>query len=417
MTKKPSYRFAGYTESWVEKKLGEVAESFDYGLNASAKEFDGVNKYIRITDIDDFSNEFLKTNLTSPDVKIDESSDYLLSEGDILFARTGASTGKTYYYKKTDGVVFFAGFLIRARIKEDNDYKFIFQNTLTKNFKKYVDITSQRSGQPGVNAKEYANFLLSLPSLPEQTAIGSFFQDIDQLISLQQRKLEVLKEQKKTYLKLLFPAKGQTKPALRFAGFEDEWKEVKLGEVFDIVTDYVANGSFESLRNNVRTYEKDNFAYMIRLQDASNSWKGPWLYTDEKGYNFLSKSRLFKDDILMSNVGTVGRFFQVPELDRPMTLAPNSVLIRSTSSNNQFLYFMMLTANIQDQITMRKTPGVQDKINKTDFNKVIATLPALSEQEAIGSFFQDLDKAIAKQEEKVNQLKESKQTLLRKMFI
>ena len=122
MTKKPSYRFTGYAEPWEEKKLGEVAESFDYGLNASAKEFDGVNKYIRITDIDDFSNEFLKTNLTSPDVKIDESSDYLLSEGDILFARTGASTGKTYYYKKTDGVVFFAGFLIRARIKEDNDY-------------------------------------------------------------------------------------------------------------------------------------------------------------------------------------------------------------------------------------------------------------------------------------------------------
>ena len=73
--------------------------------------------------------------------------------------------------------------------------------------------------------------VLTFPSLPEQTAIGSFFQDIDQLISLQQRKLEVLKEQKKTYLKLLFPAKGQIKPALRFAGFEDDWKEVKLGEV------------------------------------------------------------------------------------------------------------------------------------------------------------------------------------------
>ena len=77
---------------------------------------------------------------------------------------------------------------------------------------------------------------ISLPSLPEQTAIGSFFRDIDQLISLQQRKLEVLKEQKKTYLKLLFPAKGQTKPALRFAGFEDDWKEVKLGEVGETYT-------------------------------------------------------------------------------------------------------------------------------------------------------------------------------------
>lgn len=205
-------------------------------------------------------------------------------------------------------------------------------------------------------------------------------------------------------------------PSYRFTGLEDDWKEVKLGEVFDIVTDYVANGSFESLRNNVKTYEKDNFAYMIRLQDASNSWKGPWLYTDEKGYNFLSKSRLFKDDILMSNVGTVGRFFQVPELDRPMTLAPNSVLIRSTSSNNQFLYFMMLTANIQDQIAMRKTPGVQDKINKTDFKKVIATLPSLLEQTAIGSFFQDIDQLISLQQRKLEVLKEQKKTYLKLLF-
>ena len=205
-------------------------------------------------------------------------------------------------------------------------------------------------------------------------------------------------------------------PSYRFTGLEDDWKEVKLGEVFDIVTDYVANGSFESLRNNVKTYEKDNFAYMIRLQDASNSWKGPWLYTDEKGYNFLSKSRLFKDDILMSNVGTVGRFFQVPELDRPMTLAPNSVLIRSTSSNNQFLYFMMLTANIQDQIAMRKTPGVQDKINKTDFKKVIATLPSLPEQTAIGSFFQDIDQLISLQQRKLEVLKEQKKTYLKLLF-
>lgn len=205
-------------------------------------------------------------------------------------------------------------------------------------------------------------------------------------------------------------------PSYRFTGLEDDWKEVKLGEVFDIVTDYVANGSFESLRNNVKTYEKDNFAYMIRLQDASNSWKGPWLYTDEKGYNFLSKSRLFKDDILMSNVGTVGRFFQVPELDRSMTLAPNSVLIRSTSSNNQFLYFMMLTANIQDQIAMRKTPGVQDKINKTDFKKVIATLPSLPEQTAIGSFFQDIDQLISLQQRKLEVLKEQKKTYLKLLF-
>lgn len=410
MTKKPSYRFAGYTESWVEKKLGEVAESFDYGLNASAKEFDGVNKYIRITDIDDFSNEFLKTNLTSPDVKIDESSDYLLSEGDILFARTGASTGKTYYYKKTDGVVFFAGFLIRARIKEDNDYKFIFQNTLTKNFKKYVDITSQRSGQPGVNAKEYANFLLSLPSLPEQTAIGSFFQDIDQLISLQQRKLEVLKEQKKTYLKLLFPAKGQTKPALRFVGFEDDWKEVKLGEVTELKrgltykpTSVVENGTRVLRSSNIdgdvfKKQEDDIF-----VEDSSVTIPyvqfGDILITAANGSSKLvGKHAIIEDSEKMVH----GGFMLLARSKQYKFL--NALL--SSEWYSRFINVSVSGGN-----------GAIGNLSKSNLEKEIVLCPTIPEQQAIGSFFKDLDKTVAKQEEKVNQLKESKQTLLRKMFI
>lgn len=401
MTKKPSYRFAGYTEPWEEKKLGEVAESFDYGLNVSAKEFDGVNKYIRITDIDDFSNEFLKTNLTSPDVKIDESSDYLLSEGDILFARTGASTGKTYYYKKTDGVVFFAGFLIRARIKEDNDYKFIFQNTLTKNFKKYVDITSQRSGQPGVNAKEYANFLLSLPSLPEQTAIGSFFQDIDQLISLQQRKLEVLKEQKKTYLKLLFPAKGQKKPALRFSGFEDEWQRQNFG---DYLVEYnektVVENQHEllsSTNNGIeprigRVSGESNLGYKVLKKDMivlspQNLWLGNINYNSKYDLGIVSPSY---------------KIFNIENVDKKFI----SILIR-----HPYMIYEYGQASVQGASVVRRNLDIDL------FNSIQILLPSLEEQSLIGSFFQDLDKAIAKQEEKVNQLKESKQTLLRKMFI
>ena len=395
MTKKAALRFAGFGDEWNEVKLGEVTDIKTGGRDVQDSVEDGLYPfYIR-------SEEVKRINSYSFD-------------GEAILIPGEGRLGEIFHYAN-------GKFDVHQRVYKISNFtdvnaKFVLQQ-MKKDFKQHAMRNTVKATVDSLRLPTIQSFTVFVSSLPEQTAIGSFFQDIDQLISLQQRKLEVLKEQKKTYLKLFFPAKGQTRPALRFAGFEDEWKEVKLGEVFDIVTDYVANGSFESLRNNVRTYEKDNFAYMIRLQDASNSWKGPWLYTDEKGYNFLSKSRLFKDDILMSNVGTVGRFFQVPELDRPMTLAPNSVLIRSTSSNNQFLYFMMLTANIQDQITMRKTPGVQDKINKTDFKKVIATLPALSEQEAIGSFFQDLDKAIAKQEEKVNQLKESKQTLLRKMFI
>ena len=411
MTKQPSYRFVGFEDEWKEVKLGEILVERNEQISES-EEYQ-LMSFVQGKGVVPKSDRYDRSFLVKDDKKNYKKTEF----GDFIYSSNNLDTGSIGFNKTGKALISPVYSIFYSKTKKESQFIAILSQR-----KEFInEMIKYRQGvvygQFRIHESDFLNISILAPKSNEQEALINFFQDIDQFISLQQRKLEVLKEQKKTYLKLLFPAKGQTKPALRFAGFEDEWKEVKLGEVFDIVTDYVANGSFESLRNNVKTYEKDNFAYMIRLQDASNSWKGPWLYTDEKGYNFLSKSRLFKDDILMSNVGTVGRFFQVPELDRPMTLAPNSVLIRSTSSNNQFLYFMMLTANIQDQIAMRKTPGVQDKINKTDFKKVIATLPALSEQEAIGSFFQDLDKAIAKQEEKVNQLKESKQTLLRKMFI
>ena len=186
----PEIRFKGFTDAWEQRKLGEISESFEYGLNAAATEYDGKHKYIRITDIDDSTHLFLQDDLTSPDIDFSTADDYLLQEGDVLFARTGASVGKTYIYRRSDGDLYFAGFLIRAKIKSDYDADFVFQNTLTDSYDSYIRITSQRSGQPGVNAQEYANFALSVPSLAEQKKIGAYFSHLDSLITLHQRKLE-----------------------------------------------------------------------------------------------------------------------------------------------------------------------------------------------------------------------------------
>ena len=177
-----------YTSSWEQRKLSEMCGTFEYGLNAAAKEFDGKNKYIRITDIDDASREFLLSDLSSPDICLDGMSKYLLSSGDIVFARTGASVGKTYIYRENDGIVYFAGFLIRAKVNQDNDAEFVFQSTLSPSYEKYIRITSQRSGQPGVNAQEYGEYDLFAPSKEEQQRIGHFLRGIDNLITLHQRK-------------------------------------------------------------------------------------------------------------------------------------------------------------------------------------------------------------------------------------
>ena len=199
----PELRFKGFTGNWEQHKLGEMADSFEYGLNASATEYDGKHKYLRITDIDDSSRLFNKTDLTSPDIDFTNAEKYKLKEGDILFARTGASVGKSYIYKNYDGLVYYAGFLIRARVKSDYDTDFVFQSTLTENYNTFIRLTSQRSGQPGVNAQEYSDFTICVPSLPEQQKIGSFFRTLDNIITLQSRKLDAEKLKKKSLMQLL----------------------------------------------------------------------------------------------------------------------------------------------------------------------------------------------------------------------
>ena len=179
----PNLRFPGFEGEWEERRLGECCSGFDYGMNAASKSYDGVNGYIRITDIDEHTNEFRKEGIVSPDAVIDEI--YRVRENDILFARTGASTGKTYIYKSQDGRLYFAGFLIRANVFNWADSRFVFYQTQIKRYAKWVQIMSMRSGQPGINSQEYASFQVNLPELNEQKKVASFIALLDQRISLQ----------------------------------------------------------------------------------------------------------------------------------------------------------------------------------------------------------------------------------------
>jgi type I restriction enzyme S subunit len=201
---KPKRRFNGFTDDWEQRKLGEMSLSFEYGLNVASKEYDGTNKYIRITDINDSSRDFSVNDLTSPNIDLSNAENYKLQYGDILFARTGASVGKTYIYKISDGIVYYAGFLIRARIKKDYDPNFVFYSTLTNKYNEYIRVTSQRSGQPGVNAQEYSEFKIKVPEFEEQVKIGVFLRELDNLITLHQQKLDKLKNLKKAYLNEMF---------------------------------------------------------------------------------------------------------------------------------------------------------------------------------------------------------------------
>lgn len=201
----PCIRFRGFTEPWERKTIKELMQSpLDYGLNIAAKKYDGRRKYLRITDIDEDTRIFVKADVTSPNIE-NIPSCYQLNEGDIVFARTGASVGKTYLYNKMDGEVYFAGFLIRGKIKIENDPYFVFTNTLTEEYAKFIKVTSQRTGQPGVNALEYENYSFFVPrENAEQKQIGNFFREQDENIQNAQYQIVKLRNIKQACLQKMF---------------------------------------------------------------------------------------------------------------------------------------------------------------------------------------------------------------------
>ncbi|WP_262173220.1 restriction endonuclease subunit S [Saccharococcus sp. Marseille-Q5394] len=187
---------------WEEVKLKDISLSISYGMNAAAKEFDGENIYLRITDIDDESRQFIEKGKVSPNGLLEEK--YKLKKGDILFARTGASTGKSFIFDDEERSFYFAGFLIRARLKETVDGNFVYQSTLTSNYKEWVKIMSMRSGQPGINGVEYGELSFQLPCLKEQQKIAELLSTLDEKIQNETNKVELFHLQKQAFMQQMF---------------------------------------------------------------------------------------------------------------------------------------------------------------------------------------------------------------------
>ncbi|WP_419637616.1 restriction endonuclease subunit S, partial [Thiolapillus sp.] len=177
-----------------------------------------------------------------------------LSVGDIVLARTGASVGKSYKYRSKDGKLVFAGFLIRIKSNPEKlNSEFLFQYLYTGRYWRWVEFSSARSGQPGINGAEYASMLLPIPpELSEQQKIAHCLSSLDEVIGLQAKKVQALKQHKKGLMQQLFPAEGETTPRLRFPEFREAgaWEVKRLGEVCIICNgssnaqDHVDDGAY-----------------------------------------------------------------------------------------------------------------------------------------------------------------------------
>ena len=393
----PRLRFKGFMETWEEKTLNDVSEIFEYGLNAQAVNFDGVHKYIRITDIDDESRQFLQENVTSPDVDFSKADNYKLQKGDLLFARTGASVGKSYLYNENDGLVYFAGFLIRAKLNKEVDDQFIFQNTLTNHFNRFVTLTSQRSGQPGINSKEYSEFEFLAPSLPEQTHLGLFFSRLDSQIAESRAVLEKKRQLKKAMLAKMFPANGEKIPKIRFKGFEGEWESRKLGDVVEIVMG-------QSPSSTSYTDNPSDFILVQGNADMKNGKVCPRVWTTE------CIKLGAAGDIVMSVRAPVG---DVGKTDYDIVVGRGVCAIKG----NEFIYQTLWKMKLDGYWNSLSSGSTFESINSNDVKNSEILIPIQEEQTAIGNFFRQLDETIALQSAEVEKLNQLKKGLLAAMLV
>ncbi|MFH6625650.1 restriction endonuclease subunit S [Streptococcus suis] len=382
MTKKlPHYRFQGYTDAWKLRKLGEVAKY----RNGKAHE----QSIVAEGDYVVINSKFVSTGGVVE--KFSSRQLEPLYKNEIAFVLSDIPNGKAL--SKTFLVDVDQKYTLNQRIaaitpKESASF---LNELLNRN--SYFLKFDNGVGQTNLAKDQVLEFNAFFPTLPEQKAIGTFFSTLDRQITLHQRKLDTLKEQKKTYLKLLFPAKGQTKPVLRFQGFEDDWEEVKLGEVAE---------KFDNLRVPITASKRisGNTPYYGAngIQDYVEGYthEGEFILIAEDGANDL------KDYPVQYVNGKVWVNNHAHVIQSVRNLASNLFLLRAIKTIDIEMYLV---------------GGGRAKLNGDVMMKLPFKLPSLPEQEAIGTFFQTLDQEIAQVEDKLASLKEMKKTLLRKLFV
>ncbi len=371
-------------EDWEVVNLGDVLLSNpDYGINASAVKYsDALPTYLRITDIDDEGN-FIKDNLSS--VNDVNSEKYYLSNDEIVFARTGASVGKTYLYKENDGKLVFAGFLIRLKvnIREANS-KFIFYNTQTTYYKNWIISNSMRSGQPGINSNEIKVFQIPFPSLPEQEAIAEALSDADAWIeSLEQiiAKKRLIKQG--AMQELLTP--------------KEDWEVKKLGEVIN----FKNGAAHENVVDENGDYVIVNSKFISqdgRVRKYSNAYLCP-LYVDEIV-------------MVMSDIPNGKALAKCFIIDKNETYTLNQRICAFEAQANFYPRFLFYIINRNDYFLSFDSGSGQTNLRRDEILNCPVSFPSLTEQTRIAGILSDMDAELEALEVQLAKARQVKQGMM-----
>ena len=401
MSKKvPELRFKGFTDDWEERKLG------NYIIQYSEKTKQN-NQYPVLTSSRNglfFQKDYYKGNQIASE---DNTGYNIVPRG--YFTYRHMSDDLVFKFNINDiadyGIVSTLYPVFTTNEQLDSKY-LQYQLNEGSEFKRFSLLQKQGGSRTYMYLNKLQNMILTIPKLEEQQKIGSFFKHLDDTIALYQRKLDLLKEQKKGFLQKMFPKNGAKVPELRFAGFADDWEERKLRDLLNKNSEKNKNLSVinvESISNKTGfTKQTDQFEdYSVASADLSN-----YYVIREKQFAY-NPSRINVGSIAYKDLG-----------DEISVVSPLYVSFSTKKVlNDGFLWNWFKTASFDAQRQRLSEGGVRDTLSFNQLSEMNTMFPTYPEQEKIGSFFTQLDNTIALHQRKLDLLKEQKKGFLQKMFV
>ena len=408
--KVPKIRFKGFTGEWEQRKVSDVAEIIAGGTPSTK-----TRSYWKPKEIPWLSSgEVHKKYITFTDNMIskkgmDNSSAKMVRENSVLIALAGQ--GKTRGTVAINRIPLTTNQSIAAMTFNDEIVpEFVFCNLENR----YDEIRKMSSGdgvRGGLNKQLIGDIKIPYTSKEEQKKIGEFFYNLDNLITLYQRKSDELKEVKKYMLQKMFPKNGETKPEIRFAGFTDDWKQRKLSDIVDKAVDN---------RGKTPPISDEGTHPLIEVTSLGNSvpdYTKVTKFLDDETFNTALRDYIKEDDILFSTVGSIG-LVSLMDSREEAAIAQNIVSFRAKENYDaKYLYAMFSNGDNQDKAWRIVMNGVQPSIKVSQLiNVEYCVTNNLDEQKKIGEYFRNLDNLITLNQRKCDELKELKKYMLQNMF-
>ena len=395
-------------ENWTIRSLLSCLRSTpNYGINAAAIPFDdALPTYLRITDIGE-DNQFRP----SPRVSVRHPSvqTFFLNKGDLVFARTGASVGKSYLYNPNDGPLVFAGFLIRV---SPNPVKlqpvFLAFYVQSKRYWDWVATVSIRSGQPGINGQEYGTLQLPLPGPAEQRAIAEALSDVDGLLGALEALIAKKRAIKQAAMQQLLTGKT------RLPGFSGEWETKQIGDLF----------AFKNGLNKAKRF----FGTGTPIVNYMDVFERPGLIT----YNLSGRVNLSPEEIKNFEV-RLGDVFFTRTSETVEDVGVASVMLnelcdtvfsgfvlrarpRDNRLDNRYKQFCFAPREIRSQIVSNATYTTRALTNGRSLSAVWIAVPPKPEQRALAAVLSDMDAEIAALEQRRDKTRTIKQGMMQQLL-